>query len=136
MRRYCGRAVTVLSLALLSAGCATTAGDEESESLLPSPGFAEGWAMDGGVDSYGPETLFDYINGEAELYYPYGFEELETATYAYHGDLDDTVTANRVTHASSLGATLKFLFERVCSAQIPFCRGHVVNVPKHAQAAA
>ena len=30
---------------------------------------------------YNSDTLFDHINGEAELYFPYGFDMLITATY-------------------------------------------------------
>ena len=43
------------------------------EERLPSPGFAEGWQSDG-VRLYDEKTVFEYINGEAELYFPYGFQ--------------------------------------------------------------
>jgi len=37
--------------------------------------------MDGTVTLYDPENLFERINGEAELYFPYGFEILASARY-------------------------------------------------------
>jgi len=45
------------------------------------PGFAEGWRTDGPVKIYTAETLFEYIDGEAELYYPYGFTSAAVTTY-------------------------------------------------------
>jgi hypothetical protein len=37
--------------------------------------------MDGKAATYTPENLFKYIDGEAELYLPYGFEKAAVATY-------------------------------------------------------
>ncbi len=55
------------------------------ESLLPSPGFSGEWRMDGPVKTYNRDDLFTYIDGEAELYFPYGFERLATAFYTREG---------------------------------------------------
>jgi len=52
------------------------------ESLLPVPGFADGWVIDGKINRYTAENLYVYINGEAELYLPYGFEILGSAFYS------------------------------------------------------
>lgn len=49
--------------------------------FLPVPGFAEGWVIDGKIITYTEENLYRHINGEAELYYPYGFRTLATAFY-------------------------------------------------------
>ena len=37
--------------------------------------------MDGKAAAYTPENLFKYIDGEAELYLPYGFEKAAVARY-------------------------------------------------------
>jgi hypothetical protein len=37
--------------------------------------------MDGKVATYTPENLYRYINGEAELYLPYGFKKAATVRY-------------------------------------------------------
>lgn len=55
------------------------------ESLLPSPGFSGGWRLDGQIKTYGQDDLFTYINGEAELYFPYGFKRLATAFFTKEG---------------------------------------------------
>jgi hypothetical protein len=60
---------------------ALAAPGQSVEKLLPSPGFAEGWAMKERIQIYTEKDLYKYINGEAELYYPYGFKALATAAY-------------------------------------------------------
>ena len=62
------------------------AADSSITNVLPARGFAEDWVMDGKATLYTKDTLFDHINGEAELYFPYGFEELATATYINERD--------------------------------------------------
>jgi hypothetical protein len=51
------------------------------EKVFPAPACAEGWVMQEKATLYNKETLFDRINGEAELYFPYGFELLASARY-------------------------------------------------------
>jgi len=72
-----------LSLALftLSASPAASADSGSMLSLLPAGGCAAGWVMDDKPALFTEETLFDHINGEAELYFPYGFDALATARY-------------------------------------------------------
>ncbi len=74
------------------------------EKLLPAPGFAEGWAMEEGIAVYNPDTIADYINGEAELYFPYGFQACLSATYMHNGDSEDTITADLYVMGSPLDA--------------------------------
>ena len=50
--------------------------------LLPVPSCGPGWSLDGKVEFYDRERLSDRINGEAELYFPYGFELLASGRYA------------------------------------------------------
>lgn len=56
------------------------------ESLLPSPGFFEGWVTEGKTETFGPENLYQHIDGEAELFMPYGFEALAFSLYAMAKD--------------------------------------------------
>jgi hypothetical protein len=51
------------------------------EKVMPAPECAAGWTMDGKVTFYDKESLFDRIDGESELYFPYGFEMLAYARY-------------------------------------------------------
>jgi hypothetical protein len=85
MKRMLQSAFTVVCTLLLLLHLPFTAHcdpDRPVDRLLPSPGFAEGWVMKEKVATYTEKDLYKYINGEAELYYPYGFKALATAVYA------------------------------------------------------
>ncbi len=41
-----------------------------------------GWKQSGEIQTFKPETLFEYINGGADLYLAYDFQELKVAEYA------------------------------------------------------
>jgi hypothetical protein len=77
-------AAAVLLTALFISSPANGAGQPESP--LPSQGFLEGWSMEGKVSTYTPENLYTHINGEAELYLPYGFELSWSALYVKTDD--------------------------------------------------
>jgi hypothetical protein len=62
-------------------GIASAIDGQPVEKILPTPGFAEGWNVKEKIDTYTEKDLYKYINGEAELYYPYGFKALATAVY-------------------------------------------------------
>ena len=57
------------------------AAEDSIKNILPTPGFIPDWVMQDRVTLYNSDTLFDHINGEAELYFPYGFDMLATVTY-------------------------------------------------------
>jgi hypothetical protein len=56
------------------------------EKLLPVPACADGWVLDGKVTLYDKDSLFDRINGESELYLPYGFTALAYGRYESRKD--------------------------------------------------
>jgi hypothetical protein len=72
--------LSVLFFTLTSAQVAV-ADNASMLSILPAGGCAAGWVMDDKPALFTEETLFDHINGEAELYFPYGFDALATARY-------------------------------------------------------
>jgi hypothetical protein len=45
----------------------------------------EGWSRDSGVISYDPEKLWEYINGAAEVFIQFGFEQLKTCELSVEG---------------------------------------------------
>jgi len=59
------------------------------DQLFPGPGFEKGWSWFKMVVHYNPDNLYEYIDGEAELYLSYDFKELATLTY-FWGNVDDT----------------------------------------------
>jgi hypothetical protein len=64
----------------LSAVSPLSAADQKLEGFLPAS-CAPGWVMEGQVAAYTPENLYRYINGEAEIYLPYGFKKATTVRY-------------------------------------------------------
>lgn len=74
--------VAVLGLLFLSAvPYNPVAAADPEKPLLPLSGFAPGWTLEGPVKTYTPDDLFEYINGEAELYLQYGFKDLVSGYY-------------------------------------------------------
>jgi len=66
--------------ALLAVLCvaATSQAGSEKESLLPK---IDGWKISDGPTGYTPETLFEYIDGGADAFLQFDFEDLTAATY-------------------------------------------------------
>ena len=64
--------------------------DNSLEELVPPAGFAPGWTFDGQPQVYEPDNLYEYINGEAELYIAYDFKKMVTANYVMQADEDAT----------------------------------------------
>lgn len=74
------------------------------EKLLPTPGFADGWMVKEKIDTYSEKDLYKYINGEAELYYPYGFKALATAMYVRSDNQEYGIIADIYEMGSPLDA--------------------------------
>jgi hypothetical protein len=111
MRRVFMRRSGVISLILLGvfvfAVCASVpagANDSFIKNVLPAHGFAEDWVMNDPLSLYTRDTLFDHINGEAELYFPYGFDMLATAAYVNKRNPEVWVVADVYRMASLLDA--------------------------------
>ena len=91
-------------LAFLVAACAAPHTQKVIAPLLPEPGFAEGWNIAGPVAVYDRNSLFEHIDGEAELYYPFGFRRATVATYASEADPSLTLSADVYEMGSTLDA--------------------------------
>jgi hypothetical protein len=81
---------TVFALFLsLSTSCGFLwATDTSIETMIPQQGFLKEWVMEGKVKLYTADNLYTYINGEAEMYMPFGFQALGTALYVKTGNPD------------------------------------------------
>jgi hypothetical protein len=75
------RGWTIILLLLFVVPCTSLPAAEMAE-FLPPVTCGAGWQMEGKPLFYDRETLSDRINGEAELYFPYGFDRLAAARYA------------------------------------------------------
>jgi hypothetical protein len=98
------RIVIIAFLLTLIAPNPGQAAGSSAEKALPAPACAEGWTLDGKVALYDKDGLFDRINGEAELYFPYGFEVLAYARYENKKDRSIAVDADVYTMGSLLDA--------------------------------
>lgn len=74
-------AILCVFLLTMSTPVPVFAAEDSIINILPTPGFTPDWVMKERVILYNSDTLFDHIDGEAELYFPYGFDMLATVTY-------------------------------------------------------
>lgn len=72
----------LLTLLLLLPFPLSIAAAGDMEDLLPPISCGAGWKIEGKPVFYDRDTLSDRINGEAELYFPYGFDRMAAARYA------------------------------------------------------
>ena len=77
---YSSRSLLLIMLVLLSVPFSTSAAGEREE-ILPPVSCGAGWKMEGEPAFYDRDNLSDRINGEAELYFPYGFDRMTAARY-------------------------------------------------------
>ncbi|MEN6320373.1 MAG: DUF6599 family protein [Syntrophaceae bacterium] len=97
-------AIFLMIICLLCGSGEIFAADFSIENMLPSEKCTENWVAMGKVTLYTKDTLFDHINGEAELYFPYGFEVLATATYMNRSNPEEWVVADVYRMGSLLNA--------------------------------
>jgi hypothetical protein len=72
--------IVVVAMAL--GGCGAPAGKGPApEDLLPDSDAVAGWERSGEGAVYVPDNLFDYMDGQAELFFVYNFEELAVQEY-------------------------------------------------------
>ena len=71
----------ILTVALLFAiGTSVSSAEVAVESLLPKD-VRDGWTLASGPETYTKKTLFRHINGQAELFFKYGFQKSAFAIY-------------------------------------------------------
>ncbi len=77
------RATVPAVLALLVAASVAAAGDD---ALLPASGFAGGWTREGRAKVFPADSLYNHIDGGAEIFLELGFEEATVQRYARAAD--------------------------------------------------
>ena len=91
MRRWIVPALAAASLIL---GCSPQQ-TADLGAMLPEETALGGWTIAEGPVEFGPEDLYDYLNGAAERYLSYGFVQALHLRYEIEGDplmeaLDDS----------------------------------------------
>src|SRR5512136_401656 len=78
--RSFGILISTLLLALMSAGC----GGNKSPSLtsiFPGANAVSGWQPSDEIQTYNSETIFDLVDGQADAFFAYGFEQVAVRSY-------------------------------------------------------
>jgi hypothetical protein len=96
--------IICILLLTINASVPVFAADRPMENLLPARDCTQGWELKDKVALFDKDTLFDHINGEAELYFPYGFDMLATATYMNRENSEVWIVADVYRMASLLDA--------------------------------
>ncbi|MEI6153747.1 MAG: DUF6599 family protein [Deltaproteobacteria bacterium] len=104
MRKRVTTLVFVFLLSIFTVNVYAAPTDIPVEKVIPAPGFSEGWTLEGKIKTFNPDNLYKHINGEAELYLPYGFESLGAALYISKGNPDKALAADIYKMGSPLDA--------------------------------
>ena len=96
--------VSLILICSLCASLPASGAENVVDKIMPAPSCAEGWTLDGNVTFFDKDSLFDRINGESELYFPYGFEKLAYARYESKQNPAIAVDADVYTMGSLLDA--------------------------------
>jgi hypothetical protein len=73
------------------------------ESLFPK-NWADDWTLRGAPETYTKETLFEHIDGQADLFLQYGFEKSVFAVYRKVNSSDDKIDVDIYNMGNSLQA--------------------------------
>ena len=78
--------------------------DPSLAALLPGSAQLEAWTTDEGPVAYGPDDLYEYMDGGAERYLGYGFRSLVHARYCLRDEPSACVTLDLFDMGADLGA--------------------------------
>lgn len=105
MRRCLSSILRASAIGLL-VGCTPAAPAQRPPVQVSPPSSLPeiGWALEGALSAYDRESLYQYVNGGAELFLRYGFQRLVSGTYVRGGAADDFVVVDVYDMGSELGA--------------------------------
>lgn len=104
MRKCVTMLVFIFLLSIFAVNTYAAPTDTPVEKVIPAPGFSKGWTLEGKIKTFNPDTLYKHINGEAELYLPYGFEALGAALYISKDNPDKALAVDIYKMGSPLDA--------------------------------
>jgi len=77
--RSFGILISILLLALVSAGCGNQS--PALPAIFPGANVVGGWQPSEEVRTYNRETIFDLVDGQADAFFAYGFEQVAVRSY-------------------------------------------------------
>jgi hypothetical protein len=107
---YTGILLLILNLIFVPAQVANGGGKKFMKPKISFSAEIRGWKWDGKVRDFNPRTLFDYMNGAAELYLAYGVQSLDVYQLEKPGQPSLTMEIYRM--GSSADAFGIFSFEK------------------------
>lgn len=91
-------------IALAACASKTKSVERNLRDLFPADGTVEGWSKSGDLELYSSETLFDLVDGQADAFFAYGFEQVAVQNYqATAGDTLRVYVWQLATPASAYG---------------------------------
>jgi hypothetical protein len=79
-------------------------GEQKVDELIPPVSTLPGWTVSGGPAYYGPDDLFEYINGAARMYLSFGFERLAHVRWSPADHPGSNIVLDIYDMGSELGA--------------------------------
>ena len=77
--------LSILWIVLLVAGCGqkttTTSPSVSLRDVFPNGNTISGWTRDGNTETYDNDTLYDLVDGQADAFFAYNFEEVAVQSY-------------------------------------------------------
>jgi hypothetical protein len=95
--------IILASLVLVFAAHEAWSGTTPIKSLIPEIA-PDGWALRGAPEAFTRETLFEHIDGQADLFLQYGFEESVAAIYRNAKSAEDKIDVDVYDMGNSLQA--------------------------------
>ena len=80
LRSYCSTVAVFIMLSTFTSA-PVCADSSTLAKVLPAPSCTAGWGLEEKISLYTRDNLFDRIDGEAEMYFPYGFDLMASARY-------------------------------------------------------
>jgi hypothetical protein len=112
-----GAALAVTLGAVLAVGAGSFQ-EPAATSLLPRAGQAGDWSPSAPPERYARESLYGYLDGGAELFLPYGFQELAVGRYKRTGGGGSEMTVEIYRTETSLDAFGLFSLQRDGSEEV------------------
>ncbi len=71
----------LMGFLITSSACSSQANPPSASGFIPASGAISGWSTNGSLMMYNPQNLFDLVDGQADSFTAYGFEQVTVQRY-------------------------------------------------------